>query len=98
MKKLFLIATFLLASTICSAQEFNVNEARPAIAKYKITTVEFNFVEKVAVANIVMLDGDGNIVGQTAIGINGPQFDTLLNNINIDKQALTAAIKNKMGK
>lgn len=99
MKKWIIVLIVLLVSTKwCSAQEFDVNEARPAITKYKIVSVEFNFVDKVAVANLWLLDAGGNHLAGTAVAITGVQFDTLLNNISIDKTALTNAIKTKMGK
>lgn len=101
MRKWLILAIVMLASTRCSythAQEFDVNEARSAIVKYKIVSVELNFQEKIAVANIVLLDSGNNIVGQTAISATGAQFDGLLTTITLDKPALTQAIKTKLGK
>lgn len=101
MKKMFIILTILLAaiwSQKANAQEFSVNEARKAITKYKVVSVDFNFASKTAVVNLWALDSDGINTGNWSESFVGVDYDTLLSAVKLDQNALTTAIKQKAGK
>ena len=62
MKKLALLLGLILMTTPLMAQEFTVNEARPAIVKKRMAGLQIDNINKRAIAIVEELDAEGNIV------------------------------------
>ena len=62
MKKLALLLGLILMTTPLMAQEFTVNEARPAIVKKRMAGLQIDNINKRALAIVEELDADGEVV------------------------------------
>lgn len=96
--KMLILSIVLLASTVCYAQEFTVNESRPAITKYKIASLDINFIDRNANATVQALDADANVVSSQGVYFTGTAYTAFINALGVDATALVTAIKTKTGK